>query len=97
MDFDSAGSYWPIYDCHYGQWRKSCGFEGIANHLGQGLWAWTKDMQAHSVSSEELVIQEIIPVILDRLGSVDTLGLEKERGEFLDEIIRLGKEKKTLM
>lgn len=75
------------------------GFERIANHLGPGLWAWTKDMQAYSVSSEEpsKVIQKMIPVVQERLGMVDTMALEKERDELLGEIIRLRKEKKTLM
>ena len=75
------------------------GFERIANHLGPGLWAWTKDMQAHSVSSEDplKVTQSMIPIVQEKLGKVDTLALEKERDELLGEIIRLKKEKKTLM
>lgn len=75
------------------------GFERIANHLGPGLWAWTKDMQEHSVLSEDplKVTQFMIPIVQERLGKVDTVALEKERDELLGEIIRLKKEKKTLM
>jgi 3-hydroxyacyl-CoA dehydrogenase len=75
------------------------GFERIANHLGPGLWAWMKDMQDHSLMSEDpmKIFQPMIPLVQDRLGMVDTLALEKERDELLGEIIRLRKEKKTLM
>ncbi|KAN0092392.1 3-hydroxyacyl-CoA dehyrogenase [Hyaloscypha variabilis] len=75
------------------------GFERIANHLGPGLWAWMTDMQAHSVMSEDpaKVFQPMFPVVQDRLGMVDTVALEKERDELLGEIIRLKKERKTLV
>lgn len=75
------------------------GFERIITHLGPGLWAWTTDMQAHSIMSEDhtSAFQSMIPVIQDSLGMVDTVALEKERDELLGEIIRLKKEKKSLM
>jgi 3-hydroxyacyl-CoA dehydrogenase len=75
------------------------GFERIANHLGPGLWAWAKDMQDNSVSSEDpgRVLQSMVPVVEEAFGKVDTKALERERDELLGEIIRLKKEKRTLM
>jgi 3-hydroxyacyl-CoA dehydrogenase len=75
------------------------GFERIANLIGPGLWVWLKDMQDHSLASEDSmnIFQPMIPLVQERLGKVDTLALEKERDELLGEIIRLKKEKKTLM
>jgi 3-hydroxyacyl-CoA dehydrogenase len=75
------------------------GFERIVNHIGPGLWAWMKDMQAHSLMSEDpgKMFQPMIPLVQDSLGMVDTLALEKERDALLGEIIQLKKEKKTLM
>jgi 3-hydroxyacyl-CoA dehydrogenase len=57
------------------------------------------DMQAHSVMSEDpaKVFQPMFPVVQDRLGMVDTVALEKERDDLLGEIIRLKRERKTLM
>ena len=75
------------------------GFERISNHLGPGLWAWTKDMEAHSVAKEDpqSVTQSMIPVVEEKMGKIDTKVLERERDELLGEIIRLKREKKVLM
>ena len=75
------------------------GFERVANHLGPGLWTWMKDMQANNVASEDpmKVLPSMVPVVQDSIGMVDTVALERERDELLIEIIRLKKEKKTLM
>ena len=69
------------------------GFERIVNHLGPGLWAWTTDMQAHSIMLEDhtSAFQSMIPVVQDSLEMVDTVAMEKERDELLGEIIRLKK------
>ena len=74
------------------------GFRRIADHLGPGLWAWTKDMQAYSVGNEDPLktTQAMASIVEERMGKLDTVLLERERDELLTEIIRLKKEKKAL-
>ena len=75
------------------------GFERVMNHIGPGLWAWMKDIQANTIVTGEPMraLPSMIALVQNTMEIVDTMTLERERDELLIEILRLKKEKKNLM
>jgi hypothetical protein len=56
MITQGLGLHWSLTDpfmtAILGGGENPRGFQRIANHLGPGLWAWTKDMQELSVENK---------------------------------------------
>jgi 3-hydroxyacyl-CoA dehydrogenase len=75
------------------------GFRRVADHLGPGLWTYARDMQEHSALDKDPheALRSVVSIVEERMGKVGTMALERERDELPGKIIRLRKEKTTLM